>query len=85
MALVGAATAFLESTLAQLYKVRDEDGSFRGGPAYYMQYGLRKRWMGMIFAVIITITYGFVFNAVQTNSIVDASRVPSARRPWHSR
>ncbi|APE11158.1 alanine:cation symporter family protein [Rhodococcus pyridinivorans] len=72
MALVGAATAFLESTLAQLYKVRDEDGSFRGGPAYYMQYGLRKRWMGMIFAVIITITYGFVFNAVQTNSIVDA-------------
>ncbi len=72
MALIGAATAFLESTLAQLYKVRDEDGTFRGGPAYYMQYGLRKRWMGMIFAVIITITYGFVFNAVQTNSVVDA-------------
>jgi len=72
MALIGAATAFLESTLAQLYKVRDEDGAFRGGPAYYMQYGLRKRWMGMIFAVIITVTYGFVFNAVQTNSIVDA-------------
>ncbi|MBS9374630.1 alanine/glycine:cation symporter family protein [Rhodococcus sp. B50] len=71
MALIGAATAFLESTLAQLYKVRDKD-SFRGGPAYYMQYGLGKRWMGMIFAVIITITYGFVFNAVQTNSIVDA-------------
>ncbi|WP_016931799.1 alanine/glycine:cation symporter family protein [Rhodococcus sp. R1101] len=71
MATIGAATAFLESTLAQLYKVRDKD-SFRGGPAYYMQYGLGKRWMGMIFAVIITITYGFVFNAVQTNSIVDA-------------
>jgi len=71
MALIGAATAFLESTLAQLYKVRDK-GAFRGGPAYYMQYGLGKRWMGMIFAVIITITYGFVFNAVQTNSIVDA-------------
>ncbi|MFX1759010.1 sodium/alanine symporter [Rhodococcus gordoniae] len=71
MASIGAATAFLESTLAQLYKVRDKD-SFRGGPAYYMQYGLGKRWMGMIFAVIITITYGFVFNAVQTNSIVDA-------------
>ncbi|MFZ2526674.1 MAG: alanine/glycine:cation symporter family protein [Rhodococcus sp. (in: high G+C Gram-positive bacteria)] len=71
MALIGAATAFVESTLAQLYKVRDK-GAFRGGPAYYMQYGLGKRWMGMIFAVIITITYGFVFNAVQTNSIVDA-------------
>src|SRR5690606_30143123 len=71
MALLGAATAFLESTLAQLYKVRDQ-GEFRGGPAYYMQFGLGKRWMGMIFAVIITVTYGFVFNAVQTNSIVDA-------------
>lgn len=71
MALIGAATAFLESTLAQLYKVRDQ-GAFRGGPAYYMQFGLGKRWLGMIFAVIITITYGFVFNAVQTNSIVDA-------------
>lgn len=71
MALLGAATAFLESTLAQLYKVRDR-GEFRGGPAYYMQFGLGKRWMGMIFAVIITVTYGFVFNAVQTNSIVDA-------------
>ncbi|MEE2032648.1 alanine/glycine:cation symporter family protein [Rhodococcus chondri] len=71
MALAGAATAFVESTLAQLYKVRDK-GAYRGGPAYYMQYGLGKRWMGMIFAVIITITYGFVFNAVQTNSVVDA-------------
>lgn len=71
MALIGASTAFVESTLAQLYKVRDK-GAFRGGPAYYMQYGLGKRWMGMIFAVIITITYGFVFNAVQSNSIVDA-------------
>ncbi|WP_068158753.1 alanine/glycine:cation symporter family protein [Rhodococcus phenolicus] len=71
MALIGAATAFVESTLAQLYKVRDK-GAFRGGPAYYMQYGLGKRWMGMVFAVIITVTYGFVFNAVQTNSIVDA-------------
>ncbi|MBM7458880.1 alanine/glycine:cation symporter family protein [Rhodococcus coprophilus] len=71
MALIGASTAFLESTLAQLYKVRDK-GAYRGGPAYYMQYGLGKRWMGMIFAVIITITYGLVFNAVQTNSIVDA-------------
>jgi len=71
MALIGASTAFVESTLAQLYKVRDK-GAFRGGPAYYMQYGLGKRWMGMVFAVIITITYGFVFNAVQTNSIVDA-------------
>ncbi|AOW92360.1 sodium:alanine symporter [Rhodococcus sp. WMMA185] len=72
MAIIGAATAFVESTLAQLYKVRDRDG-FRGGPAYYMQHGLGRRWMGMIFAVVITLTYGFVFNAVQSNSIVDAA------------
>ncbi len=72
MALIGAATAFVESTLAQVYKIRDKDGGFRGGPAYYMLHGLRRRWMGVIFAVIITVTYGFVFNAVQTNSIVDA-------------
>ncbi|MDH6678536.1 AGCS family alanine or glycine:cation symporter [Rhodococcus sp. LBL1] len=72
MAIIGAASAFIESTLAQLYKIRDKDGGFRGGPAYYMLHGLRRRWMGVIFAVVITVTYGFVFNAVQTNSIVDA-------------
>ncbi|WP_137724263.1 alanine/glycine:cation symporter family protein [Prescottella subtropica] len=72
MAILGASSAFIESTLAQLYKVRDKDGGFRGGPAYYMLHGLRKRWMGVLFAVVITVTYGFVFNAVQTNSIVDA-------------
>ncbi|MFD4182418.1 alanine/glycine:cation symporter family protein [Rhodococcus sp. NPDC058514] len=71
MAIVGAATAFVESTLGQLFKVHDKD-SFRGGPAYYMQYGLGKRWMGAIFAVVITVTYGFVFVAVQSNSIADA-------------
>ncbi|WP_024796681.1 alanine/glycine:cation symporter family protein [Tomitella biformata] len=71
MAIVGAASAFVESTLGQLYKVRDRQ-SFRGGPAYYMQYALGKRWLGLVFAVIITITYGFVFVAVQTNSIADA-------------
>ncbi|RVW04753.1 alanine/glycine:cation symporter family protein [Rhodococcus spongiicola] len=72
MAVVGAATAFVESTLAQLYKVRDRDG-FRGGPAYYMLHGLRRRWMGVIFAVVITLTYGFSWNAVQANAIVDAA------------
>lgn len=70
MAIVGGASAFVESTLGQLYKVRDKQ-SFRGGPAYYMQHALGKRWLGLIFAVIITVTYGFVFVAVQTNSIAD--------------
>ncbi|WP_156725353.1 alanine/glycine:cation symporter family protein [Streptomyces apocyni] len=70
MALIGAASAFVESTLAQLYKVRDKDGSFRGGPAYYMRYALRKPWLGVLFAITITVTFGFVFNAVQSNTIV---------------
>lgn len=68
IALVGAASAFVESTLAQVYKIKDKDG-FRGGPAYYMEKGLNARWMGIIFAVIISITFGLVFNSVQSNTI----------------
>lgn len=68
MALIAAASSFVESTLAQLYKVKDGD-NFRGGPAYYMERGLNKRWMGICFAVAITLCYAFVFNAVQTNTI----------------
>lgn len=71
MALIGGASAFVESALAQLYKVRAGDGSgtYRGGPAYYMQRGLGKRRPGVLFAVAITVTFGFVFNAVQSNTI----------------
>ncbi|MUL41649.1 alanine:cation symporter family protein [Streptomonospora sp. PA3] len=65
------ATSFVESTLGQLYKVRDRTG-YRGGPAYYMQHGLNARWMGVIFAIAITITFGFIFNAVQSNTIANA-------------
>jgi AGCS family alanine or glycine:cation symporter len=52
MALLGAATAFMEATLAQLFKRKGKD-SFFGGPAYYMKYGLRRPWMGILFAVLI--------------------------------
>lgn len=68
IALVGSATAFIESTLAQVYKVRDGE-NFRGGPAYYMQKGLGRRWMGVLFAVLITFTFGLVFTSVQANTI----------------
>ena len=71
MALLVGAASFVESTLAQLYKVRDKAG-FRGGPAYYMQQGLGARWLGVIFAITITFTFGFVFNAVQSNTISGA-------------
>lgn len=68
MALIGAGSSFVESTLAQLYKVKDGH-TFRGGPAYYIEKGLKKRWLGIMFAIAITFCYGFVFNAVQTNTI----------------
>ncbi|HWO95202.1 MAG TPA: alanine/glycine:cation symporter family protein [Bacillus sp. (in: firmicutes)] len=68
IALIGAGSAFVESTLAQIYKVKDKD-SFRGGPAYYMERGLGQRWMGILFAILITICFGLVFNSVQANTI----------------
>lgn len=71
MALLGAATAFVESTLAQLYKKKGKD-AFYGGPAYYMQNGLKKKWMGILFAVLITITFGMANQTVQSNTLCDA-------------
>lgn len=71
IALFGSASAFIESTLAQLYKRKAKDG-YIGGPAYYMLYGLGKRWMGVLFAVLITITFGMAFQSVQSNTICAA-------------
>lgn len=68
IAIIGSASAFVEATLAQVYKVKDGD-TFRGGPAYYMEKGLRKRWMGILFAILITLCFGLVFNSVQANTI----------------
>lgn len=68
IALIGSASSFIESTLAQIYKQKDGD-NFIGGPAYYMETGLKKRWMGVIFAILITIAFGLVFNSVQANTI----------------
>jgi len=72
IAAVGGASAFAESLLGQLYKERGKD-SYIGGPAYYMQRGLNARWLGLIFVGFIVLTYSFVFCAVQTNAIVEAS------------
>ena len=68
IAIFGAASGFVESTLAQLFK-KKEGGHFIGGPAYYMQNGLGMRWMGVLFAIIISITFGLAFNSVQSNTI----------------
>ncbi|PTO64845.1 alanine/glycine:cation symporter family protein [Vibrio splendidus] len=72
IAMLGMATSFAESTLAQLYKTRDNDGNYRGGPAYYMEKGLGMRWMGVLFSIFLIIAFGLVFNAVQANAIASA-------------
>ena len=68
IALIGASSAFVESVLAQIYKER-KDGAYVGGPAYYMQKGLKSHRLGIFFAVLITVCYGLIFNAVQANTI----------------
>ena len=68
IALIGSASSFVESTLAQIYKSKRKDG-YVGGPAYYMEKGLKKRWMGVLFAILITICFGLIFNSVQSNTI----------------
>ena len=71
IALLGSSSAFIESTLAQLYKVKGE-ASYIGGPAYYMKKGLKQPWMGVLFAVLIIFTFAFAFNTVQSNTICAA-------------
>ncbi|BDD05012.1 alanine/glycine:cation symporter family protein [Aureibacter tunicatorum] len=68
IALLGSASAFVESTLAQIYKERHID-SFRGGPAYYIEKALKNRSLGVVFSVFITVSFGFIFNSVQANTI----------------
>lgn len=69
VAVVGMATAFVEATLAQMYKVRWRDGTFRGGPAFYIQRGLGSRRWGVVFAVLLIFVFGFAFEMVQANTI----------------
>ena len=71
IALVGSATAFVEATLAQLFK-RPSSESFIGGPAYYISRGLHSKWMAGLFAVLITLTFGLSYNSIQSNAICGA-------------
>lgn len=73
VALIGGASSFVESTLAQIYKVKDEEG-FRGGPAYYINKGLNNKFLSIAFSILITICFGFVFNAIQSNTVTEAFR-----------
>lgn len=71
MALIGGASAFIESTLAQIYKVR-ENGQFRGGPSYYMERALGKRWLGVLFSVLLIICFAYGFNGLQAYNMSSA-------------
>ncbi|CDI49270.1 alanine/glycine:cation symporter family protein [Clostridium tetani] len=71
IALIGGATSFIESTLGQIYKVRDGD-TFRGGPAYYIEQALGKRKLGVFFSILTAVTFGFIFNSVQANTIASS-------------
>ena len=72
IAFLGMATAFAESLLAQVYKVRDANGEFRGGPAYYIELGLGSKALATLFSVSLLFGYTLVFNATQANTIADA-------------
>lgn len=72
IALLGMATGFAESLLGQVYKVRDSNNEFRGGPAYYIQQGLGLKWLGILFSLCLLFGYGFIFSATQANTVADA-------------
>ena len=70
-AILGGASAFVESTLAQIYKKRGKDGSFYGGPSYYMQDALGKHWLGVIFSVVLILTYAVGYNMLAAYNTQD--------------
>lgn len=84
VAFIGMATSFIETTLAQLYKTKDAQGNYRGGPAYYMEKGLGMRWMGVLFSIFLMLAFGLIFNAVQANSIAHANAIAFGFEHWHS-
>ena len=72
VALVGMATSYFECSLAQLYKRREPDGGYRGGPAFYIEHGLGQRWLGILVSLLLLVTFGFGFNAVQSYTVASS-------------
>lgn len=71
MAVIGAASAFTESTLAQIYK-RKDGTMFKGGPAYYIERAMNARWLGIVFAILLILTFAFGFNGLQAYNIASS-------------
>lgn len=80
IAIIGSASAFVESTLAQIYKKKSPEGSF-GGPAYYIESATKKRWMSTIFCVFLVFTYGFGFNMLASYNLQSTFSVYSFYNP----
>ncbi|HBT94972.1 MAG TPA: amino acid carrier protein [Coriobacteriia bacterium] len=72
MAIIGASSAFIESTLAQIFKIKGPNGEFRGGPAYYIEQALGKRWLGVLFSILLVICFAYGFNALQSFNMTSA-------------
>lgn len=81
-ALLGMASSVIECTLAQVYKERHLEGTFRGGPAYYIRAGLGQRWLAVAFAISLLLAFGFVFNAIQSNAIATILQQTYGVEPW---
>ncbi len=82
VAFLGMATAFIEATLAQLFKIRWHDGTFRGGPAFYIQRGLGSRTWGVVFALFLICSFGISFEMVQANTIAATLETQFKVSPW---
>ena len=74
-AIIGGASAFVESTLAQIYKKRNADGTSYGGPAFYMKDALEKRWLGVLFSFLIILTYAVGYNMLAAYNLQDTFSV----------
>ncbi|RPE74601.1 alanine/glycine:cation symporter family protein [Vulcaniibacterium tengchongense] len=72
MGFLGASTSFVECTLAQIYKTRDAEGRYRGGPAYYIEKAMGLKWYALAFAVATIAAAGFLMPGVQANAIADS-------------
>ncbi|QQS54472.1 MAG: alanine:cation symporter family protein [Candidatus Competibacteraceae bacterium] len=79
--LMGMATSYFECSLAQLFKQAEPDGTYRGGPAYYIEHGLGQKWLAVLFSVLLLATFGFSFNALQSYTVAtsfsDAFGIPT--------
>lgn len=82
--LIGMATSFFENTLAQLYKNAEPDGTYRGGPAYYIERGLGQRWLAAIFSILLLVTFGFAFSALQAYTVATSFQDAFAIPTWIS-